>query len=317
MTDRKSKDGSMPETESPALPFTGERFTPECVREIWYEHWHRYVFASRLAAGKRVLDAACGEGYGAALLARTAANVLGVDIDAASIAHARERYGARTPNLAYEQRDATRLDFAPGSFDLVVSFETLEHVDAQERLLDGFSRVLADDGVLVISSPDRHAYSEVAGFRNEFHTRELDRGELLGLLKPRFADVRLYGQKLLFQSAIWSEDAQQGFHEAWTGSASPDAPVAAKLDYAPLYFVAVCAKRALPEHLPVLSLFGDREESVYAHYNHEVQKNMSAGARIGELERELDALRSARTTPDAASATARRDWRWWRRKSSA
>jgi SAM-dependent methyltransferase len=316
MAHPKSADRSMPDTDSPALPFTGERFTPECVREIWYEHWHRYVFASRLAAGKRVLDAACGEGYGAALIARTAASVLGVDIDAASIAHARQRYGNRSTNLRFEQCDATQLDLAPGSVDLVVSFETLEHVQAQERLLDGFARVLAEDGVLVISSPDRHAYSEVAGFRNEFHTRELDRDELLALLKPRFADVRLYGQKLLFQSAIWSEDSGDGF-EVRTGSASLDEPIASKLDHAPLYFVAICARRALPDRLPALSLFGDREESVYAHYNHEVRKNMSAGARIAELERELDALRSERTARTADPVPARRDWRWWRRKSSA
>ena len=55
--------------DQPVLPFTGERFTPECVREIWYEHMHRYALAVTLAAGRRVLDAACGEGYGAALLA--------------------------------------------------------------------------------------------------------------------------------------------------------------------------------------------------------------------------------------------------------
>ena len=59
-------------SDDAALPFTGERFTPECVREIWYEHWHRYAFARRLGAGRRVLDAACGEGYGSALLAKVA-----------------------------------------------------------------------------------------------------------------------------------------------------------------------------------------------------------------------------------------------------
>ena len=67
------------------LEFSGERFTPECVREIWYEHIHRYAFAGELVRNKRVLDAACGEGYGAAHLARTARSVSAVDISETSI----------------------------------------------------------------------------------------------------------------------------------------------------------------------------------------------------------------------------------------
>ena len=275
-----------------SLPFTGERFTPECVREIWYEHWHRYAFARGLAKDQRVLDAACGEGYGAALLADVAADVIGVDIDATSIAHARARYAAK-PRLRYECVDATALAFADRAFDLVVSFETLEHLAAQERLLAGFARVLDDNGVLVISSPDKRTYSELAGFRNEFHVRELYREELSALLKPHFPHVRLYGQKLLFQSAMWTLDSTPGrsgseVHTATNGGTS----ITAGFDYAPLYFVAVCAKRALPDTLPELSLFGDAEESVYAHYNHEIRKNMSSGARIAELERELECLRA-------------------------
>jgi len=311
----------MADTDLPALPFTGERFTPECVREIWYEHWHRYLFAWRIAQGKRVLDAACGEGYGSALLARTAASVLGLDIDAGSIAHARERYGSRE-NLRYDVGDATDLDVAPGSFELVVSFETLEHVEAQERMLEGFARALTDDGVLVVSSPDKHTYSEVAGFRNEFHTRELYRDEFLAMLKPHFPHVRLYGQKLLFQSAIWSQDGSGGACEAWTGSANPGGTIVGNLDYAPLYYIAVCAKRELPQRMQALSLFGDREESVYAHYNHEVRKNMTAGERIAELERELEMLRGAEphqsdSTDHDSTAPERRDWRFWRRKPDA
>ena len=312
----------MADTDSPALPFTGERFTPECVREIWYEHWHRYVFAQRLAQGKRVLDAACGEGYGSALLAGSAAEVVGVDIDSASIAHARERYGARE-NLRYDIGDATELNVAPASYDLVVSFETLEHVEAQERMLEGFARALTDDGVLVVSSPDKHTYSEVAGFRNEFHTRELYRDEFLAMLKPHFPHVRLYGQKLLFQSAIWSQDGSGGACEAWTGSANPGGTIVGNLDYAPLYYIAVCAKRELPQRMQALSLFGDREESVYAHYNHEVRKNMTAGERIAELERELEMLRGAEphepadSTVHDSTAPERRDWRFWRRKPDA
>jgi SAM-dependent methyltransferase len=283
----------LPESEEknssrPMLEFTGERFTPECVREIWYEHWHRYAFARLFAAGKRVLDAACGEGYGSALLADTAAEVVGVDIDAATIAHARARYAK--PRLRYACMDVTRLDFPDRAFDLVVSFETLEHLAAQEQLLAGFARVLAEDGVLVISSPDKRAYSELAGFHNEFHVRELYREELLALLKPHFPYIRLYGQKLLFQSVLWDMRSSAG-HADVSSAGNQGAVIAAGFDYAPMYYVAVCARRELPD-LPGLSLFGDREESVYTHYNHEIRKNMSAGARIAELEEKLAQVRA-------------------------
>ncbi len=292
--------------ETPPLPFTGERFTPECVREIWYEHWHRYVFARRFAAGKRVLDAACGEGYGSALLATVAAGVVGIDIAETAIAHARARYGG-LPNLEFRQGDCTALDVPAASFDVVVSFETLEHVAAQEALVAGFARALTTDGVLVISSPDKRTYSDVSGFRNEYHVRELYRDELLALLMPHFPHVRLYGQKLLFQSAIWRLDAPPCRLEAATATGAARAP-AAGLGYDPLYFVAVASRAPLPADLPDLALFGDREESVYRHYNGEVRKNMAAGARIAELEAEIARLRGA----DAASG--QRPWwrRWWR-----
>ena len=302
----------MNDRDDSALPFTGERFTPECVREIWYEHWHRYVFALSLAKGRRVLDAACGEGYGSALLAGVASEVVGIDVDAKSIAHARERYGAHA-NLEFVQGDATALGFPTGRFDLVVCCETLEHVAAQDRLIAGFARVLTDDGVLVVSSPDRHMYSEVAGFRNEFHVRELYRDELLALLRPHFPAIRLHGQKLLFQSAIWDLDASGRDAEAWTAN-QEGTSLEQRLNYPPLYFIALCAKHSLPV-MPALSLFGDRDETVYAHYNHEVRKNMNAGQRIAELEAEIERLRAQNSSAPASHHTAARR-PWWRRRSS-
>lgn len=295
-----------------SLPFTGERFTPECVREIWYEHWHRYAFAQRFAAGKRVLDAACGEGYGSAALAGVAAEVVGVDVDGDTVAHARARY-AQTPRLQFVHTDATKLDFPDAHFDLVVSYETLEHLQAQEELVAGFARVLADDGLLLISSPDKRVYSEMAGFRNEYHVRELYRDELLTLLQPHFREVRLYGQKLLFQSALWAVDTPPTTAEVWTYG--DEAGATPGFGYAPMYFIAVCAKRALPTGLPDLSLFGDREESVYSHYNHEIRKNMSAGTRIAELESEIARLRGAESgQPDEPAPRAGALRRWWRRR---
>jgi SAM-dependent methyltransferase len=286
-----------------SLEFTGERFTPECVREIWYEHWHRYAWARGFARGRRVLDAACGEGYGSALLADVAASVLGVDISDTAVTHARARYAGR-PNLRYEQADATALDaLADGSFDLIVSFETLEHVEAQEALVAGFARLLAPGGLLLLSSPDRQTYSDARGYRNEHHVRELYRGELEALLGRHFGAVRLYAHKLLFQSAIWPLDAAPTTIEALTGHAGTTR-VEPTLAYAPLYFLALCARadEELPAEAGVrVSLFGDAEESVYRHYDHEVRKNMGAGLRIQELERELAAARAAAIAAPPAS----------------
>jgi SAM-dependent methyltransferase len=281
------------EQTTPALEFTGERFTPECVREIWYEHWARYAFASAFARGKRVLDAACGEGFGSALLAHTAREVTGLDVSAQAVAHAQARYGDAV-NLRYVQGDCTKLDLAEASFDLVVSIETLEHVAAQEAMVAGFARVLDKDGVFIVSSPDKHTYSDLSGFRNEYHVRELYRDELLALLGAHFPHVRLYGQKLLFQSAIWAlgEGGAQPGIAATTAETAADGSTLLKsgLHYDPLYFIAVCSRRPLDD-LPQLALFGDRAESVYQHYNHEVRKNIAAGGRIAELEAQVDALR--------------------------
>ncbi|MGA9334696.1 MAG: class I SAM-dependent methyltransferase [Rudaea sp.] len=301
-------------TDVARLDFTGERFTPECVREIWYEHWHRYVFARAFATGKRVLDAACGEGYGSALLADVAESVLGVDVARQAVDHARVRYGGRA-NLKFVQGDCTVLDVEPASFDLIVSFETLEHVAAHEALTAGFAKALAPGGMLIVSSPDKRTYSEVNGYRNEFHVRELYREELLALLGAHFPHVRLYGQKLLFQSAIWALDGSPRTVDARTatGTSEPDSG----LRYDPLYFIAVCSQEQLPRDLPELALFGDREESVYQHYNDEVRKNMSAGARLAELEAENIELRHKVDSVPAAGlscAPAVAPHRpWWQR----
>lgn len=299
-----------------ALPFTGERFTPECVREMWYEHWHRYAFVTQALAGKHVLDAACGEGYGSAMLATEAASVTGVDLSAEAIAHARARYGDR-PRLSFVESDATNLPFADAAFDAVVSFETLEHLEAQDTLLAGFRRVLKPDGVLLISSPDKRVYSDQAGYRNEFHVKELYKPELIELLGRHFKTLRVFGQKLVFQSLIAADD---GVFDSAAAATTVDG--GARLEHRflhdPVYFIVACAANAsvLPA-LPALHVFGDAEESVYRHYEHEIRKNMQAGGllierdrRIAELEAEVASLRQAHASPSQV-APARPFWRRW------
>ncbi|HWS27165.1 MAG TPA: class I SAM-dependent methyltransferase [Xanthomonadales bacterium] len=291
----------MTHNDPPILPFTGERFTPECVREIWYEHMHRYAFAATFSGGKRVLDAACGEGYGSALLARAGAQVLGVDISADTVAHARARY-ADIACLDFEQADVTALDhLADASFDLIVSFETLEHVQAQERMVAGFARLLAPGGRLLISSPDKRTYSDLRNYHNEFHLRELYRDELEALLRGQFPAVRILAQKLLFQSLLWDPDTAPTTASAATLHA--DASLSHKPDYSALYFLAICAdsEAQLPA-AGAVHLFGDAAESVYQHYDDEIRRHIAAGHRLIAQEREIEDLRARLARAEALLA---------------
>ncbi|MEN1729049.1 MAG: class I SAM-dependent methyltransferase [Pseudomonadota bacterium] len=276
-------------SESSALEFTGERFTPECVREMAYEHWHRYAWASAHVQGKRVLDAACGEGYGSQLLSAGAEHVIGVDLSAEAVKHAKGRYTAS--NLEFHQADVTQLPLADDSVDVVVSFETLEHLEAQDDMFAEFRRVLRPDGFLLVSSPDRRTYSDDTGYDNPFHVRELYRDEFEALLGRHFPAFRLFGQKLMFVSALWSLDQGGGaiFHTDHGGKVEHGAQPALP----PLYFIAVAA--ASEEQLPVLSavsLYGDRDESVYEHYNDEIRKHIRAGHLLAERDAEIAELKA-------------------------
>lgn len=276
-------------SDLPELEFTGERFTPECVREIAYEHWHRYAWARQLVAGKDVLDAACGEGYGSALLSQRAAQVTGVDIDAKAVAHANRRYQAS--NLEFQCADCTDLPLASASVDVVVSFETLEHLAAQDELLAEFRRVLRPEGFLLISSPDKKTYSDQTGYRNPFHVRELYRDEFESLLGRHFPAWHLYGQKLMFASAIWS--MADAAHHEWLSVDDLDVTADRRPVHPPMYFLAAASAHAdcLP-HIPGASMFDDRQESVYAHYNEEIAKHIRAGKLLAERDAEIAELRA-------------------------
>jgi GT2 family glycosyltransferase len=184
------------------IDWTGERAVPWAsdVRVV-YEHYHRYLWARSLAAGRRVLDLGSGEGFGAALLAETAESVLGVDVDPVTVDHSRLNYG--TDDLVFRLGDATDLsDIETASFDLVTAFELLEHIEDQHAVLGEIDRLLAPDGLLVLSTPERSAYAEASGGANPFHVRELTEGELRDLIAPRWSQVRMFGQRAMTGSAI-------------------------------------------------------------------------------------------------------------------
>lgn len=298
------------------LEFDGERFTPESVREIWYEHMHRYAFAERFVGGLSVLDAACGEGYGAAILARSAQSVNAIDASEKAIAHASKRYASG--NMEFAQADCCNLPFEDGRFDCIVSFETIEHLEDQAGMLAEFRRVLKPTGFLLISSPDKAVYSDQQGFANPHHVRELYADEFRALLGQYFPACRMFGQKLLFHSAIWAlDDTRQGdpvraggagvstrLQNAGEGGASDvEQPVQPAM-----YLLAFCAasEETLPKIDQSLWLFDDEQESVYQHYQHEIRKNMKAGAILAErdaaLARAKQELEAAGNQPDRSGS---------------
>jgi O-antigen biosynthesis protein len=281
-----------PQPPSTDLPFTGERFVPGTRGEIWVEHWHRYHFATRFAAGMRVVDAACGEGYGSALLARTAASVIGADLSADAVAHARAVYSG-IPNLSFVQAPCTKLPLEDASADLFISFETVEHIREQEEFLDEIARVLTPGGMLLLSCPNKREYSDRRGFNNEFHVKELYREELESLVVRRFRHLRWYGQRPSFFSVIAPEPKAETGHLAEVSEADPAEACAALGE--PLYFL-VAASRSIGTlgMLPAtLSVLADRDDWAHRDYEKVMRELGVAGAQLETLGRHLEDIRRA------------------------
>ncbi len=219
------------------MKFTGERYIPTEQGKIRLEHYHRYAIVLDVVKEKDVLDVACGEGYGSSLMADVARSVVGVDISEEVVQHTSATYSKA--NLTFRQGSAIALDFAEASFDVVVSFETIEHLAEQAQMLAEIRRVLRPDGLLVISSPNRPIYSEESGEHNEFHVKELDFKEFDELLKAQFPAIQYFGQRMLMGSVIQSLEGGQSAFRAWHDDGNDLIPNAGHLAE-PVYFVAVC-----------------------------------------------------------------------------
>lgn len=172
---------------------TGERTLPRIAEEnYWFRrHEAAYLAVVPFVRGAVVLEAGCGEGYGAALLARSASRMIAVDLDAATIRHVGSRYAdAVNPVRA----DLQRLPMADGSVEVVAALQTVEHLGDQPGFLAECARVLRPAGALIVTTPNRLTFSPGrAAPLNPFHTRELAPAELDELLEPAFVAVRSWG----------------------------------------------------------------------------------------------------------------------------
>lgn len=223
-----------------------ERFVPEKMRGelIEAEHLGRYAWAASLAPGRRVLDAGCGMAYGSTMLAEAGAQeVVGVDRAEPVLEVARGRVGG---SVRLEEADLNALPFENGEFGLVACFEAIEHVEEPLAVLDELRRVLAPDGLLAISSPNRRRSQG----NNPHHVHEFEPEELERELRERWEDVRMLRQHNVVGALVYEpSDAGPGLLEL-------EAHATAELDEEEVYTIALCGPEPLPPSSPSIVLTG-------------------------------------------------------------
>jgi ubiquinone/menaquinone biosynthesis C-methylase UbiE len=203
----------MPTDASAQAPLvsTGERLMTDNRSHNLAEHLHRYAIACQFAKGRTILDIASGEGYGANLLASQAAFVYGVDVAGDAVAHAAGKY--QRANLRFQQGTAIAIPLEDAAVDIVVSFETIEHLREHDEMMAEIRRVLRPDGMLIMSSPNKRNYSDLTGHANAFHLRELYSEEFRALIGRFFSHACFLLQRISYGSFVTPEIPTAGFIE--------------------------------------------------------------------------------------------------------
>jgi SAM-dependent methyltransferase/GT2 family glycosyltransferase len=264
-------------TERLSVDATGERFLPSMGLQMSIEHWHRYFLAARFASDADVLDLACGQGYGSNYLAAYAKSVVGVDVDATTIEQAARAYNA--PNLRYLQGSVEAIPLPANSVDLVVSFETIEHVSAEQQaaFFAEVRRVLRPAGKLVISTPDKAVYSTARGYSNPYHVREYERAEFVETLRASFAHVRIAGQRAGLFSLVREHLPEATFAISKTEDGA-HVPATGELTFE--YLIAVCSPaESEANRLPESVVF---DEAILTSQHDSVTQALMAASSIAE-----------------------------------
>lgn len=187
------------------MKFTGERMIPDYNegQEIYLEHMTRYFFASQFVKNKVVLDIACGSGYGSDYLLQAGAEkVIGIDISEETINYCKEKYFES--KIDFLVGDVEKIPLDNSSVDVVISFETIEHVDEKTQIifLQEVKRILKKDGVFVVSTPNSLVYPK----GNKFHLKELNYEEFSNLLNSKFKKVEILYQDNVESSYVYSQE---------------------------------------------------------------------------------------------------------------
>jgi len=233
----------MAQVRARTLEDDGERMIPELHHDglIYAEHLVRYIFASGLVRGKRVLDLGCGVGYGTNMLKSAGATeVVGIDRSIEAITYGRERHADFQPD--YLLADAESQPLRDRQFDVVVSFETIEHLVDYRHMLAEAKRVMCPGGLLILSTPNKGVYME----GNPFHTKEFTFTELEEDLTTRFEHVGIFPQDNWITSAILSPSTMERADKPLGGNAKIFKAVGRPTGET-LYLVALCSDAPLPK----------------------------------------------------------------------
>ena len=234
------------------MEFTGERLIPgtQGLEDLYTEHMSRYLLAARLARGERVLDAGCGCGYGTHLMAAAGAvEALGVDISPEAVEFAADRYAHAGSSYRVADCRDLKLDT---SYGLITCFELIEHVKEDTAVVNSLARVLDEDGICLISTPNASTY--VAGGEegdNPYHCREYEVGEFRQLLETAFAGVTMLEQRwidgmLISRGPAAGESGPTDGEAALMPTHEGDVPCPSA--YGPAaYFLAACTRRPAPD----------------------------------------------------------------------
>jgi len=242
------------------MKFTGERMIPELNKdgEIFLEHMNRYIFACQFAKNRVVLDIACGSGYGSDLLLKAGAKkVYGVDISKEAIDYCKKKYPHK--NLDFIVGDVRKIPLKDKSIDLLVSFETIEHINEkdQEIFMNEIERVLKPRGVLIMSTPNITAFR--AERENDFHLKELKLKEYLELLQSKFKFNKIYYQDNLESNFILSKNETTNLNYFLKGKVTTSKIESLKTKDA-VFFVSVSSSKALPKIKGNVSLLNKNEK---------------------------------------------------------
>lgn len=238
-----------------------ERMVPEFHKGTltYAEHVTRYMCAQGIVKGKVVLDIASGSGYGTKMLAKTAGHVYGVDINEQAVSYAKENYNSK--NIEYLLGSGEKIPLGDSTVDVVVTFETIEHIDNYRRFIKEIRRVLKPEGLAIISTPNDLEFAE----GNHFHLHEFEYDELVNLVNEEFKYVDSYFQAtskyvVVGNRSIFTEGEKTNIKAYNLSPTSPD-----KF----LYFYLLCSNRKITEEVQPIAAIGE-------HYSdRQIMKQMS------------------------------------------